>query len=115
MLLHFKVHGAGDSLFGDGFAFWYSRDRMQEGSVFGSKDFFYGLAIFFDTYSNHNGEHQHEHPYVSAMIGNGSTHYDHDSDGTHSQVAGCSHIYLNLEDVQDEMVITGELPSPSPF
>ena len=33
---------------------------------------------------------QHEHPYVSAMIGNGSTHYDHDSDGTHSQVAGCS-------------------------
>ena len=28
------------------------------GSVFGSKDFFYGLAIFFDTYSNHNGEHQ---------------------------------------------------------
>ncbi|KAK2558485.1 Vesicular integral-membrane protein VIP36 [Acropora cervicornis] len=90
MLLHFKVHGAGDSLFGDGFAFWYSRDRMQEGSVFGSKDFFYGLGIFFDTYSNHNGEHQHEHPYVSAMIGNGSTHYDHDSDGTHSQVAGCS-------------------------
>jgi len=90
MLLHFKVHGGGDSLFGDGFAFWYSRDRMQEGSVFGSKDFFYGLGIFFDTYSNHNGEHQHEHPYVSAMIGNGSTHYDHDSDGTHSQVAGCS-------------------------
>lgn len=90
MLLHFKIHGTGDTLFGDGFAFWYSRDRLQEGAVFGSKDYFYGLGIFFDTYSNHNGEHQHEHPYVSAMIGNGSVHYDHDSDGTHSQVEGCS-------------------------
>jgi len=58
--------------------------------VFGSKDYFYGLGIFFDTYSNHNGEHQHEHPYISAMVGNGSVHYDHDSDGTHSQVSGCS-------------------------
>lgn len=28
------------------------------GDVFGSKDYFYGLGIFFDTYSNHNGEHQ---------------------------------------------------------
>ena len=33
MLLHFKVHGAGDTLFGDGLAFWYSRDRMQEGKI----------------------------------------------------------------------------------
>ncbi|XP_020627093.1 vesicular integral-membrane protein VIP36-like [Orbicella faveolata] len=90
MLLHFKVHGVGDMLFGDGFSFWYTKERMQEGDVFGSKDYFYGLGIFFDTYSNHNGEHQHEHPYISAMIGNGSVHYDHDRDGTLSQVAGCS-------------------------
>ena len=27
------------------------------GPVFGNKDYFVGLAIFFDTYSNHNGEH----------------------------------------------------------
>ena len=27
------------------------------GPVFGSKDFFRGLAIFFDTYANQNGEH----------------------------------------------------------
>ncbi|CAH3117254.1 unnamed protein product [Porites lobata] len=90
VVLHFKVHGTGDALYGDGFAFWYSRERMQDGSVFGSKDYFYGLGIFFDTYSNHNGEHQHEHPFISAMVNNGSVHYDHDSDGTHSQMAGCS-------------------------
>ena len=31
-------------LFGDGFAFWYARDRMVEGPVFGSKDFFSGKS-----------------------------------------------------------------------
>lgn len=27
------------------------------GPVFGSKNYFSGLAVFFDTYSNENGEH----------------------------------------------------------
>ena len=27
------------------------------GPVFGNRDYFTGLAVFFDTYSNHNGEH----------------------------------------------------------
>ena len=34
MLLHFKVHGQGDTLFGDGFALWYTKDRMQEGTLY---------------------------------------------------------------------------------
>ena len=33
---------------------------------------------------------QHEHPYISAQVNNGSVAYDHDSDGTHSQVSGCT-------------------------
>lgn len=51
------MHGNGKELFGDGFAVWYARDRMEEGKVFGSKDLFYGLAVILDTYSNHNGAH----------------------------------------------------------
>lgn len=35
----------------------YVKDPMQEGDVFGSKDFFTGLAVIMDTYSNHNGPH----------------------------------------------------------
>ena len=31
---------------------------MQEGDVFGSRDFFSGLAVMADTYSNHNGAHK---------------------------------------------------------
>uniref|UniRef100_T1H0B7 L-type lectin-like domain-containing protein n=1 Tax=Megaselia scalaris TaxID=36166 RepID=T1H0B7_MEGSC len=36
----FKVHGKGTELFGDGFALWYAQERMMDGPVFGSKDYF---------------------------------------------------------------------------
>jgi lectin, mannose-binding 2 len=55
--LNFKVHGKGKELFGDGMAFWYVKERLKDGPVFGSKDSFSGLAIILDTYSNHNGPH----------------------------------------------------------
>lgn len=51
------MHGKGKDLFGDGFAIWYVKDHSDPGSVFGSKDYFNGLAIILDTYSNHNGPH----------------------------------------------------------
>ena len=55
------------------------------GPVFGHKDFFKGLAIFFDTFPN--GNHEHSFPYVSAMLGDGSLGYDHVNDNKAS-VAG---------------------------
>jgi len=88
--VHFKIQGQNTRFFGDGFAFWYTRDRSELGPVFGAKDYHNGLSIFFDTYANQNGEHSHEHPYISAQINNGTTHYDHDKDGTHSALAGCT-------------------------
>ena len=51
------MSGSTKDLYGDGFAIWYTKDRMQGGEVFGSKDYFSGLAIVADTYSNHNGPH----------------------------------------------------------
>ncbi|XP_025834510.1 VIP36-like protein [Agrilus planipennis] len=95
--VQFKVHGKGKDLFGDGFAVWYSKDRMQPGIVFGSTDLFHGLAVILDTYSNHNGPHNHQHPYISAMINNGTLHYDHDRDGTHTQLAGCEAKFRNVD------------------
>lgn len=55
--IHFKVHGKGKDLFGDGLAVWYAKDRMESGPVFGNVDPFHGLAVILDTYSNHNGPH----------------------------------------------------------
>lgn len=31
------------------------------------------------------------------MVNNGSLHYDHDRDGTHTQLAGCEAKFRNLE------------------
>jgi len=96
MQVQFKVSGTTKDLFGDGFAIWYTKDRMVEGPVFGSKDFFSGLAIMVDTYSNHNGAHNHNHPYISAMINNGTLTYDHDRDGTHTMLGGCEVKFRNF-------------------
>lgn len=57
MQIQFKVHGNGRDLYGDGLAIWYAKERMEPGPVFGNKDFFQGLAVILDTYSNHNGPH----------------------------------------------------------
>lgn len=31
MVIHFNVHGSGSTLYGDGFAFWYTKDRQELG------------------------------------------------------------------------------------
>jgi len=95
--IQFRVHGNGKSLFGDGFAMWYTQERSIAGPVFGSKNGFKGLGMFFDTYSNHQGEHNHAHPFVSGMVSNGSLLYDHDSDGTHTQLDGCHMSFRNSD------------------
>ena len=48
--LSFKVSGTTRDLFGDGFAFWYVKDRMSLGTVFGSRDMWSGLAVIADTF-----------------------------------------------------------------
>ncbi|XP_063704533.1 vesicular integral-membrane protein VIP36 [Culicoides brevitarsis] len=97
VVVSFKVHGKGKELYGDGFALWYTKDRLMDGPVFGNKDYFSGLGIILDTYSNHNGPHNHQHPYISAMVNNGSLTYDHDRDGTLTQLSGCEAKFRNVD------------------
>ncbi|VDD80751.1 unnamed protein product [Mesocestoides corti] len=95
IIIDFEVSGSTGSLYGDGFAFWYTEHPIKPGPALGAEVKFRGLGVFFDTYSNHNGEHDHEHPYVSAMVSNGSIAYDHDHDGTQTQLAGCHSPFRN--------------------
>lgn len=37
-IIEFRVHGSGKKLFGDGFAFWYTKDRANQGPVFGNQN-----------------------------------------------------------------------------
>ncbi|THY93992.1 hypothetical protein D6C93_05473 [Aureobasidium pullulans] len=85
--LEFDINGQGN-LFGDGFAMWVTTDRAQQGPVFGNKDKFEGLGIFFDTYKNNRPGVVF--PYVMAMLGDGHTTYDQGHDGKANELAGCS-------------------------
>ncbi|XP_072917523.1 VIP36-like protein isoform X2 [Hemitrygon akajei] len=97
MQIHFKIHGQGKkNLNGDGFAVWYTKDRMQPGSVFGSKDLFTGLGVFLDTYPNEEKLHERIFPYISAMVNNGSLSYDHSRDGRPTTIGGCTALVRNL-------------------
>ncbi|KAF9200114.1 hypothetical protein BGZ49_009681 [Haplosporangium sp. Z 27] len=83
----FRVHGKGTGLFGDGFAVWLTKERGEAGPVFGNRDRFTGLGIFFDTYAN--SRQPHSFPYVMAMLGDGQTSYDNDHDGLANKLGGC--------------------------
>ncbi|POI21779.1 hypothetical protein CIB84_014474, partial [Bambusicola thoracicus] len=123
MQVHFKIHGQGKkNLNGDGFAIWYTKDRMQQGPVFGSKDNFLGLGVFVDTYPNEEKQQEvswgamctllgaawaawhraqlaaseRVFPYISAMVNNGSLTYDHDRDGRPTELGGCTAMVRNL-------------------
>uniref|UniRef100_A0A6I8PLY3 Lectin, mannose binding 2 like n=1 Tax=Ornithorhynchus anatinus TaxID=9258 RepID=A0A6I8PLY3_ORNAN len=95
--VHFRIHGQGKkNLNGDGFAIWYTKDRMQPGPVFGSKDNFVGLGVFVDTYPNEEKQQERVFPYISAMVNNGSLSYDHERDGRPTELGGCTAIVRNL-------------------
>lgn len=66
--VQFKIHGSSKELYGDGMALWYTKDRMISGPVFGSKDYFEGLAVIIDTYSNHNGNNYQMQLYLIYSI-----------------------------------------------
>nr|XP_040051906.1 VIP36-like protein isoform X2 [Gasterosteus aculeatus aculeatus] len=96
--VHFKIHGQGKkNLNGDGMAIWLTRDRMQDGAVFGSMNQFTGLGVFVDTYPNAEKNldktqpgTQRTFPYVSVMLGNGTLSYDHDYHGRPTELGGCT-------------------------
>ncbi|KAL1305938.1 hypothetical protein AAFC00_004079 [Neodothiora populina] len=85
--VEFSINGQG-SLFGDGFAMWVTKQRGQQGDVFGMQDKFEGLGIFFDTYKNNRPGVVF--PYVMAMLGDGQKSYDKHHDGKANELAGCS-------------------------
>ncbi|KAG5646204.1 hypothetical protein DXG03_004030 [Asterophora parasitica] len=89
--VEFKVSGESSHLFGDGLALWLTKEKKEEGPVFGNKDKFEGLGIFLDTYSN--GRHSYSFPRINAMLGDGKTSYDVGTDGDATSIGGCSANY----------------------
>ncbi|POR37223.1 L-type lectin-like domain-containing protein [Tolypocladium paradoxum] len=85
--VEFQISGK-NQLYGDGLAMWITKQRGQQGPVFGSADRFEGLGIFIDTYKNNRPGVVF--PYVMAMFGDGQKSYDKANDGKDAELAGCS-------------------------
>uniref|UniRef100_A0A8C1N2U4 Lectin, mannose-binding 2-like b n=1 Tax=Cyprinus carpio TaxID=7962 RepID=A0A8C1N2U4_CYPCA len=96
--VQFKIQGEGKkNLNGDGLAIWLTKERLQNGQVFGNTNFFTGLGVFVDTYPNDDKQHERTFPFISAMVGNGSVAYDHDHDGRFTDLGGCTAHVRNVE------------------
>lgn len=69
--VRFRVSGQGRSLFGDGFAFWFTQDAMhRDGPVHGYTDTYTGFGVLFDTFRNTESGHVHKD--VSLLVNDGS-------------------------------------------
>lgn len=78
----------------DGLAFWYTKDRMEGGNVFGSKDNWEGLGIFFDSFDN---DYKRNNPSIYAIVNDGSKSFDHNNDGGSDILGQCSLDYRNTK------------------
>ncbi|KAJ3435887.1 vesicular mannose-binding lectin [Anaeramoeba flamelloides] len=83
--IHFKITGKA-RMGAEGFAFWYTKERLQTGPVFGNKNKFDGLGVFFDTFDN-NGNR--DNPFIQVMIGDGKIEYNHFNDGSTTSLGQC--------------------------
>lgn len=94
-LIHFKVTGTGvGHLFGDGFAFWYAKDPSVSGSLFGSKEDFDGLGVFFDTYDNRPGHNNRAYPYIHGYVNSGEPY---DPDSINHEINGCQAFFRQAD------------------
>lgn len=87
----FKVTGRG-RVGADGLAVWFTEMKGIEGPVFGSNDYWKGLAVFFDSFDN---DGQHNNPYIMAMVNDGTKQYEHQNDGINQQLGGCMRDFRN--------------------
>ncbi|WFD32593.1 hypothetical protein MSPP1_003641 [Malassezia sp. CBS 17886] len=86
--VEFSVAGKSPTSHGDGFAMWLTSGHSEPGPVFGSRDYFNGLGVFFDTYPN--TPHKSFFPRVMAMHNDGHTSYDAAADGESQMIASCT-------------------------
>ncbi|PVU99715.1 hypothetical protein BB559_000449 [Furculomyces boomerangus] len=93
-----------DTLYGDGLAFWATKERSEPGTVFGNRNYFNGLGIFFDTYAN--GKNWSKMPLVVGMLGDGKKSYDESTDGLSNSFGSCSGIEFRQTDIPVKAKIT---------
>jgi len=115
MLLELRASGNSMHLYGDGMAIWLvSNPDHIEGPVFGREDHWTGLGIFFDTFQNLDHSHHHKHPYIYAVMNDGTKGYIPDAEQPDPAKqalpgsvdnSGCSFEFRYLESRHDVSVL----------
>jgi len=114
-LLELRASGNSMHLYGDGLAIWLvSNPDHIEGPVFGREDHWTGLGIFFDTFQNLDHSHHHKHPYIYAVMNDGTKGYIPDAEAPDPAKqalpgsidnSGCSFEFRYLETRHDVSVL----------
>lgn len=76
-----------------GLAIWLVANPDHiEGPVFGREDHWNGVGIFFDTFQNLDHSHHHKHPYIYAVVNDGTKGCAH----THTTARRlCMHMHMH--------------------
>ncbi|CAJ0826523.1 6038_t:CDS:10 [Entrophospora sp. SA101] len=91
--LSFRISG-NYFLGGRGMAFWYTKDRGQEGPVFGSKDQWNGLGIMFETA---DVKKKREKSIVMGHINDGIVLYNNLTNPAAKSIGGCYRLFRNTQ------------------
>ena len=103
--LTFRVGGSTNKdFFGDGFAFWLTKERNVVGHAMGGPDKWEGLGVFFDTYKN-DGFKGKKHPYVYAYINNGDKEWEKIK-GSDVKNQACHIPFRNTETETEKLAVT---------
>ncbi|WFD34952.1 hypothetical protein MCUN1_001798 [Malassezia cuniculi] len=86
--VEFSIDGNSPTHHGDGFALWLTQERNEAGPVFGSRDYWHGFGIFFDTFAN--TPHKYVFPRIMIMENDGTKQYNIDRDGDGQELESCT-------------------------
>jgi len=114
-MLELRASGNSPHLYGDGLAFWLVKAHDHiEGPVFGREDKWTGLGLFFDTFQNIDHSHHHKHPYIYAVVNDGTKGYIPDAEAPDPAKqalpgavdnSGCSYEFRYAESREDVTVL----------
>lgn len=86
--VEFAIDGESSTHHGDGMALWLTDERAEMGPVFGSRDYWHGVGIMFDTFAN--TPHKYVFPRIMIMENDGTMRYNNDRDGDDQDLAACT-------------------------
>ncbi|KAJ3404069.1 Protein ERGIC-53, partial [Chytridiales sp. JEL 0842] len=91
--LHFSFNAFGRGYMGgEGLAVWYAKDKGVEGGIYGSKDLWNGLGLFFDTADQRENRYT---PFIYAVVNDGTIELGQKYDYLRHSIGGCFRDYRN--------------------